>query len=171
MSIREMLLKEHSKRQTLKIAKYVGGNQERFDELMSCFFCNELPVNQRSAAVMYEAAVKCPSLVKKWIKKLVRYLDQPVHNALKRNTVRLFQFIEIPKSIQGITADRCFMLLNDTMQPVAVRAFSMTVLGNLARQYPELGNEIRVSLETTLADSSPGFRARARKVLKGLSAA
>ncbi|GAA0561246.1 hypothetical protein [Chitinophaga japonensis] len=63
----------------------------------------------------------------------------------------------------------CFELLADPQETVAVRACSMTVLANLAKDYPDIRNEIRLLVEDQLQHSpSPGFISRARKVLKAL---
>jgi hypothetical protein len=63
--------------------------------------------------------------------------------------------------------DTCFALL-DPKEPIAVRAFSMTVLGNLAAQHPDLKKELRLVIESQLPYGSAGFVARAKKVLKQL---
>jgi hypothetical protein len=80
--------------------------------------------------------------------------------------VRLLQFSEIPKSLQGLAAEVCFRFLNDIKQPVAIRCFSMTVLANLCKVYPELKNELIISMQANLPYSTAGFKARVRKVMK-----
>ena len=49
MNLREALLKEHSKKQMLKIVKYIGNDQQRFDELMKLFLESEYRITQRAA--------------------------------------------------------------------------------------------------------------------------
>ena len=41
MNFREEILKEHSKKQTLKVANYVGADKKLFAEIMHLFFANE----------------------------------------------------------------------------------------------------------------------------------
>jgi hypothetical protein len=163
-----MLLREHSKRQTQVICRYIGNNQLRFNELMSCFFSEEPIISQRAAWVMFESAFKNPSFIKSWLKRLVSNLGKPVHDAVKRNTVRLLQFIEIPKSVSGHVTDQCFRLLNSTSETIGVKVFSMTVLANLAVKYPEIGNELKWSIDAQIATASKGFKSRAYKLLKKL---
>ena len=44
----------------------------------------------------------------------------------------------------------------------------MTVLGNLAKQYPEIKAELKLLIEYQLLHQSAGFKSRAKKVLKDL---
>jgi len=49
MDIKTALLEEHSKAQTLRIVKYIGTDQKRFDTLMELFYKEEYRVVQRAA--------------------------------------------------------------------------------------------------------------------------
>ncbi len=168
MNLRDTILAEHSKKQMLKVVKHVGNNQQRFDELMKLFLASEYRVTQRAAWSVSYIATAHPNLIKKHLKKIIVNLKNPVHDAVKRNTVRLLQFIDLPVSLHGITAAICFKFLNDMKEPIAVKVFSMTVLSNICKQHPELSNELRLSIEAQLPYGSAGFVSRAKKVLKGL---
>jgi hypothetical protein len=62
----------------------------------------------------------------------------------------------------------CFDYIISPKEKPAVKAFSLTVLQNLSRQYPEIKNELRTIIETQWDNESPAFRSRARKILKEL---
>jgi hypothetical protein len=49
MKLRETILKEHSKANCIRIVKWVGDDQKRFDELFSLFLNDEYRVVQRAA--------------------------------------------------------------------------------------------------------------------------
>lgn len=51
---------------------------------------------------------------------------------------------------------------------IAVRVFAMTVLANLAKQLPELKNELIPLIEDQLPYGSAAFISRGRKLLKEL---
>jgi hypothetical protein len=167
MNLRKEILKEHSKRQTDKIIRYIGTNQERFDKLVELFLKGEYRVTQRAGWPLSNISIAHPDMIKKHLKKLLLNIKKPnLHNAVVRNTFRLLQFVEIPKSLPGLATDVCFNhYFNDRKQPIAIRVFSMTVLGNLCKEYPELKNELKVSIEDSLPYATAGFKARARKVL------
>jgi hypothetical protein len=89
-----------------------------------------------------------------------------VHDALKRNAVRILQFADIPRGLQGIVANICFELISSPDESIAVRTFSMTVLAKIARKEPELKKELDIAVRQMLPYATPAFRARAKKVLK-----
>jgi hypothetical protein len=171
MNLRAEILKEHSKKQTTKVVNYVGNSQARFDELMKLFLGNEYRVTQRAAWAVSYCAINHPNLIKKHLRKIILNLKNPVHVAVKRNTVRLLQFIEIPKDLRGVAAGACFELLNSKDEPIAIKAFSMTVLANICRHHPELKAELKFSIETLLPYASSGLSNRAKKTLKEISTA
>ena len=49
MKLRETILKDHSKATCLRIVKWVGNDQKRFDELFNLFLNDEYRVVQRAA--------------------------------------------------------------------------------------------------------------------------
>jgi hypothetical protein len=103
------------------------------------------------------------------LKALIRNLKRPgLHDAVKRNTIRILQFIPIPRSLQGHATAICFDLFKNPKEPVAVRVFSMSVLGRIAEDQPELKGELKLLIEDQLPFGSAGFISRARKVLKQL---
>ena len=69
MDLREEILKEHSKKQTNKIIKWVGNNQQKFDELVSLFLKGEYRVTQRAGWPLSYIAIEHPQLISKQKKK------------------------------------------------------------------------------------------------------
>ena len=169
MNLNQEILKEHSKRQANKIIRWVGTDQEKFDELVKLFLNGEYRVTQRAGWPMSYIVIEHPKLIKKHLKKLLLNLKtRGLHNAVIRNTFRLLQFVEIPPSLHGLTADTAFKFLNDKKQPVAIHVFAMTVLGNLCKKYPELKNELIPVINERLPYATAGFSSRAKRILKNL---
>ena len=79
----------------------VGEDEERFDALMQLFFSDELRVIQRSSQPISKIAEKQPRLIRPYLIKLVALLKTNPIDTVKRNTMRVFQFIEIPESVEG----------------------------------------------------------------------
>jgi hypothetical protein len=170
MNIKTALLKEHSKKQCNAIIKYIGKNPERFAELMKCFFEGEYRVTQRAGWPMSYCAAKYPDLIKTYFKKLLENLAKPdLHDAIPRNTVRLLQYVDIPEKFHGQVMDICFRYISSPTEAVAVKAFSITVLQNLAKKYPEIVNEIKLVIEERWDYETIAFKTRAKKLLKELS--
>jgi hypothetical protein len=170
MNIRNELLKGHSKAITAKIVDFIGNNPDRFATLVSIFLQGPYRITQRAAWPLTYCAEQDPALIKPHLKKILDHLGKPgIHDAVKRNTIRLLQFIEIPKRYHGQVANICFQFLQNKKEAVAIRVFSMTVLGCIATHNPGLKNELFMLIEDQLPYASPAFRARAKKILKKFS--
>lgn len=172
MDLKSQILKEHSKANCQRIQKYVGNNKKRFADLVDVFLAGPYRVTQRAAWPISYCVEEYPQLITPHLRKILNFLKKPgIHVAVKRNTIRLLQFIDIPKKFQGQVAEICFQFLLDKKETVAVQAFSMTVLANLSMKIPELKNELLIIIEDRLPYATAGFRARARKTLKQLQPA
>jgi hypothetical protein len=170
MDLKKEILKEHSKKQMTKVVDYVGDNPNRFKGLIQVFLAGPYRVTQRASWPLSYCVEKHPHLIKPHLKTILDYLPKPdVHDAVKRNIIRLLQYIEIPKKLQGKIADICFGFLQDKKEPVAVRVFSMSVLTAIASENPDLKRELKLIIEDALPHASPAFLSRARKVLKELN--
>ena len=167
MNLREEILKEHSKTQCDKILQWIGNDQKNFDELFFLFLNDEYRVVQRAAWPVSFAVIAHPELIRKHWSNLIKNLQKPnLHDAVKRNTVRLLQQINIPKKYQGAIMDICFSYIESPREAVAVKAFSLTVLGNLAKQYPEIIPELKILIEDQLPGQTAAFKSRGKKLLK-----
>lgn len=169
MKLREQILKDHSKTNCNSIVHWIGGNQSRFDQLFDLFLHDEYRVVQRSAWPLSYAVEHHPNLIQKHLRKLLKKLKEPnIHNAVKRNTVRLLQDINVPKRHQGQVMDLCFGYVASPTEEVAVKAFSLTVLANLAKYYPDIIPEIKLLIADRVDHETVAFQTRAKKVLKQL---
>jgi len=169
MNLVATLAKEHSRAQCDRIVRYVGDNPVKFAELVSVFLAGPYRITQRAAWPLGYCAETHPNLIRPHLKKIVRNLKNPdLHDAVRRNTVLLLQFVEIPRSLQGEVASHCYAMFRDPKAPIAIRVFSMTVLTRIAQVQPELKSELKIMIEDQLLYASSGFLSRARKVLKQL---
>ena len=166
MDIRAALLAEHSKRQTAKIVDYIGDDPARFKGLMNNFLGDTYRVSQRAAWAVSNCIELHPELVKPYYSRLLSQLERDdSHVAVRRNVVRLLQFVEVPDRYQGRVFDACYKLFADVRQPVAVRVFSMTVAARIANGKPELLDELRLIAKDHPEAATAGFCSRARRVL------
>jgi len=167
MNLRETILSEHSKATCIKIVNWVGSSQQRFDELFDLFIKSEYRINQRAAWPVSYCVIAHPGLIAKHFSQLVKNLHKPkIGDSVKRNTVRLLQHVSIPKKFHGEIMDICFGYISSPDEPVAIKAFSLTILQNLCKQYPEIKNEIRLIIEERWEHETAAFHSRAKKILK-----
>ncbi|MBC7936157.1 MAG: hypothetical protein H7Y86_12475 [Rhizobacter sp.] len=170
MNLRSALLSEHSKEQCKAIVDWVGNSKKRFDELFSLFLNDEHRVIQRAAFPVSYCLEAYPSLIDKHFENLVKKLQQPgIHDAVKRNTTRLLQNVIIPQEWQGAIMNICFEYVAFQKEAVAIKAFSMSVLANLAKDYPEILPELKLIIEDQWKRHTPAFKGRAGKLFKNLN--
>lgn len=166
MDIRKALLAEHSKAQTAKIVGYVGGDPERFAELMRSYLGDDRLVAQRAAWAVSNCVEIHTALARPYMARFIEQLRRrDAHQAVRRNAVRLLQFVDIPPRYAAATFDACVELVDDPREPVAVRAFAMTVAARIAKGHPELISELRLIVSKHLESASMAFCVRARAIL------
>lgn len=171
MDILKLLTAEHSKQQTDRIVRYIGNDPDRFAVLIDLFFRGEYRITQRAAWPLSYCVRAHPELIQPYFKPLLANLARKdIHIAVIRNTVRLLQDVDIPKRYRGQVMNLCFEFLQTPSTPVAVQAFSLTILQHLSREYPDILPELRVIIEDQWDRATPAFRSRARRILKDLPA-
>lgn len=169
MDLHEAILKEHSKAQCARIVRYVGKDKKKFAELMKHFLKGEYRVTQRAGWPLSYCVEKHPELIQPYFKQILDYLKKPgIHEAVPRNIVRILQYVEIPKRYQGRVMNICFEFVTNPQTPVAIKAFSLTVLEHLADSYPEIKPELKLVIEEQWEHETAAFRSRAKKILKKL---
>ena len=108
-------------------------------------------------------------MVAKFLPKIIKRLDdEKIHVAVKRNVVRVLQFLPIPEKCEVKVLDHCLKYIADPNETVAVRCFAMTVAANLAIQYPELKREVTDTIKLSIKSTTPGLKVRSRDILKKL---
>ena len=136
MNLRDEILKEFSKANTVRIAKEIGADQERFDELIKLFLGKEYRVIQRAAWIVSHCADDYPWLINKHIDPMLHNLEKSVSDPVKRNTLRVLRYVDIPEALMGLAADLCFQFLQSGKESVAIKVHSMDILLNIVKVFP-----------------------------------
>lgn len=172
MDLKREILKEHGRKQAHKIADYCAASPSRFKSLIDTYLAGPYRITQRASWPLSICAEKHPALIKPHLKKLLDFMTKPgVHDAVKRNTMRLLQFVDVPKRNQAQVIYLCFDFLQQPKEAIAVRVFAMTSLSRVIADKPELQKELRIILEDYLPYGTAAFRSRASKLIKKLPAA
>ncbi len=169
MDFRKKLELGHSKLFTNEIVEEISLHPEKMKVLMQIFVEGPVQITQRAAWSISVVAEKHPELLIDYYDLFIKLLNQPnKHDAVNRNIVRAFQFVEIPKKYQGKILDVCFKLLKSSVEPIAVKAFCMTVIYNLSKKYPDIIPELKATIEFLLPNRSAGIKSRGNKILKAI---
>ncbi|MBS1735978.1 MAG: hypothetical protein JSS98_05150 [Bacteroidetes bacterium] len=169
MILKDQLLKAHNKNNCDIIVNWVGNHEDRFIQLFECFLTNDYRLAQRASWPLSYCVSAHPELLKNHFGALIKRMKSPsVHNAIKRNGVRLLQDVVIPEKFEGEIIEMCFSFLKSPYEAVAIKAFSMSVIFNLAQKYPELKRELKIAIEDQISHQSAAFKSRGNKILKCL---
>jgi hypothetical protein len=170
VNIREKLEKAHSQAITQIIVDEICEAPNKMDELMTIFIEGPVQITQRASWPISVVAERHPELLNNYYNLFIELLNKSgKHDAINRNIVRALQFTEIPEEFQGELLDACFKLLKSSKEPIAVRAFCMTVIYNLSKKYPDIIPELRASIEAIIPNASTGLKNRGNKILKSIN--
>lgn len=170
MSFKERLENGYCKTTIHAIVNEICEQPKKMDAFMQTFINGPLRITQRAAWPLGFIAQQKPNLLNPYYPTLISELDNKNnHQAVTRNILRALQYTSIPTKYQGAILDRCFKYLSDNKQPIAVKAFSMTVAYNLSKDYPDIKPELKASIENLLPEGSAGVRSRGNKILKQLN--
>ena len=169
MDFESEIIQEHSKEKAQEIAEYILEHPERFSELFSLLFHDNIRVVQRAAWPIGMLGKKNPGLFSPYFDKIVAFIENPPHDAVNRNLYRILQDLPIPEEYHAPIFNLCIRDLADAKMPVAMKAFGMTVAFNISKLYPELQPELKLTIEENSKHQTPGYYSRARKILPKLS--
>ena len=170
MNIENALRKEHSKKQCSLIGHYIGGDASKFAVLMKHFLSGEYRLAQRAAWPASNCIRQHPHLLKPYYAKLINGLSDPtLHPAVLRNTLRIFEAVDVPMRYHGRLLDACFRFIASNEIPVAIKAYAITIIGRLSKTYPDLLQELKSIVEKRWLVESPAFHARVKKLKLNLS--
>jgi hypothetical protein len=164
--LRDQLLQEISHFNMHYVAEAVGNDAVNFQKIMHILFTEKDPLPPRAAWVAEIVSGKHPAMVEKWIPELIQKLDSFTHPGSRRNILKILERNRVEdEDLQGILIETCFQWLSDRHKTTAVKVFSMQIIANYVKDYPELGLELKELIHAQLPDGSPGFRNRGKKVL------
>lgn len=170
MIIEKELSRKISKSNAIKVANFIGCNGSLFKQLVKILLDDNNPAAPQAAWTLSFCVQQCPDVIYPHLEALIDNLyRKKLHDAVKRNTLREMQHINIPEKFQGKAADICFKFLSSGTEAIAIRAFSITVLCNICKQQPELKNELQLILKEQMRNGEPAITSRGKKALKFLT--
>ncbi|MGZ4040901.1 MAG: hypothetical protein ACXVNR_10080, partial [Bacteroidia bacterium] len=98
-----------------------------------------------------------------------RMQQKNIHNAIRRNSLRILENADIPEKYCGMLFELSNSYLHNLKEPIAVRVFSLSVMHNIAKFFPELKKEVKINAEELLHCGIPALEARSRLVIKALN--
>jgi len=165
------LKERNSKTLWIEIFNDIGSDKNKFSKLMDLFLGEDKRSALSSSQPVGMIGEKKPILIQPYLVRMVKHLHSKPIDGVKRNTLRTFQFNTIPEEIEGELFDLCLDYLISISEPVAIKAFSMTVVRKICERYPELTQETIPIFERLAEETdSAGLKNRGGKELMKLRA-
>lgn len=163
---KELLLKGNSRSYTDFIANIVSQRPELISELWDIYFAVEEPVSRRAAWIIDTASENKPDWVEPYLSELVTKLPVFNHDGLKRHALRILARSSFPPSSEGELMNITFEWLLAPAESVAVKMYCIQILHRLSESEPDILQELYDTIEFQLADSTPGFKSAAMKIMQ-----
>jgi len=139
----QMLIENRSKLTCLRIAHLIGQDPERFQGMIDEFYASPPREQDLIMWAMNHTIDQSPELIFPHLERLVHHLEPGNRDPIKRGIIRILRDIdELPEEIMGEVYTKIFEMVQDPAEPIAVRAFGIHVLTNIAKELPELKEEL-----------------------------
>lgn len=170
MNYEKKLSQPQSRKNADDIILHVGGDAARLKILSKLVFGSDRLLQQRAVWPFADILVADPHLAKPYFAELLKLLeDRTLHEAVARNTIRIFQSADLPEKYQARLFDFCLAAIPSEKMAIAVRAFSITVATRLCWLHPELIAELKMILsELSQQPMAPAIQVRIKRALKDL---
>jgi hypothetical protein len=169
VNLKERLQDRNLKWNWDEIAGFIIQHPEMINELIDFSFHGEKIEKQNAAAVIGKICDQNKAFLTPYLETLFHHLETNPIDAVKRSTIRILQFTDIPESIEGELFDLALSYITSLDELIAVKAFAMTVARRICEKYPELSNELIPIVETIQKEKiSSGMTNRAQHELKKL---
>lgn len=157
-----------------KVKKFLKENDNNpflAKELTQLVLDKDPLISMRASWTLQHLCFAKPKLIYPQIPKLIKFLHRNNnHTGAMRNVIRIFQEIDIPGKYCSEVFDLCLRFIKNVALPHAVRVFSVYVLVNICKKYPELKHEVELIIyELKNYPQPPSMEACIRNTTKQLN--
>jgi hypothetical protein len=155
-----------SKDQINSITIYSCSSNARFKKLMDCFFDPNHRIVLRASWIVIQSIDYKRSMLDPYIQDLVAAISHPnMAEHLVRNSLRILELIDISEQYHGEVMNACFGFIESPDTPIAIKAYSLTIVYKLSIIYPEIQDELKCIIEANWDNETPAFKSRGKKIL------
>lgn len=168
MDFKKEILKDNGVINAKRLAEFIADNPKKIKKLVELFYDKETNISMRSAWIISHVCSLNPEIVVGIIPDFIKYLKSKNPNPTTvRCVLSSLQQITIPEKYCAIVFDFCSRYVINEAQPLAVRAFSINIIGRLCKRYPELKHETELILsELKNYPQAPSLKASIRNASK-----
>jgi len=164
---KEILQKFPDKLEAIEMAKEAANDKDKLKSLWLLAKSKDKAA-WRAAWIMDKVNDISPDGITPYIEEMIELSTKTNCQSKIRQFLKLISLHSLTKSVDGIFIGKCFDWLNDRKMPTAIRVYSMQVLYNFSQHEPDIKNELGECIEFHFDESSAGFRARGKRILRQL---
>lgn len=167
--IKDQLLTELSKANTLLIVNYIGNDTEKLEELWNLTINEPSPIPERASWALNHYLEKYPLFVDFIYHKIMPHIEKFKNEPVQRNLFRILAMLETYKE-EHIPAllDLAFEYMLAPAKAVAVKVHCMQVLYNISQVEIDIKQELIYAIEEEMPKNSIGFKSRGSRIIKKL---
>ncbi len=169
--LKEMVNRLISLKEVDWIATSAIENSAIFRKLLEYSYSSDKKLSFRSSWTLTKVCDKYPDIIYPYLSRIVENLEKLNNESAQRSFLRIISLSDLTQlSVKhhGILAEHCFAALKSGFSAIAIKAYSMEILYNLAIIYPELANELSATINMIQGEGSAGIKARGTLILKKL---
>lgn len=143
-----------------------------FLKLIEYSYSSENKLAFRASWILTKVCDKYPEIIHPHLPRIVEKISKLDNESALRSFLRILSLTDLTqldKKHHGMLADECFSQLNSGFSAIAIKAYAMEILYRLSVLYPELINELAISIRNIMDLKSAGIISRGRAILKKIS--
>jgi len=147
-------------------------NPAIFLKLLEFSYSSDKKLAFRASWTLTKVCDKYPEMIYPYLMQIVEALDHLDNESAQRSFLRILSLTDlnrISNKHHGLLTEHCFNALRSGFSAIAIKAYAMEILYQLALKYPELANELSASISMLQGEGSAGILARGRMILKKLT--
>ena len=155
-----------NKEENLNAARNIINTPERFGELLQVIQTQDEPTAFRAAWLLEKCVLIHPDIAIPHIQPMIEILYRPFHNGVHRSVSKALIPYPIPENDRGKLYSLCIDWLLKPEIHVAIKVNCMEIAFGIAKDTPELLEELQLVIQDQIEFNTAAFAARAKKVFK-----
>ena len=143
MDIREKILEIRTVFDKAAFVEYFNNRPDEFDELMNCIFSlEEYPIKEYASWILIHVSQSKQIDLQPYYTRLVDVLFETKDQTVLRNVSRSLHHFQVTDYRESEFIDLLISFIQDYENKVALQVYSMYLLAQFIKRYPELKEEI-----------------------------
>lgn len=147
-------------------------NPAIFLRLIEYSYSSDKKLAFHASWILTKVCDKYPEIIHPHLTRVVERIGKLDNESALRSFLRILSLTDLTrldKKHHGILVHECFGQLNSGFSAIAIKAYAMEILYRLSVIYPELKNELAISIRKIMDLKSAGIVSRGRAILKRIS--